>query len=122
MIDLLKFDFCDIEIYEDYVVVTINEGVTVMPKHNTILINIVDTYFRHREFVYITHRVKSYAVNPSTYFETSKIKNLRAFVVVSKDFKAKANAEVEMLFFSKPFKIFDDLQEAKEWAEATIHA
>jgi len=122
MIDLLKFDFCDIEIYEDYVVVTINEGVTVMPKHNTILINIVDTYFRHREFVYITHRVNSYAVDPSIYLETSKIKNLRVFVVVSKDYKAKANAEVEMLFFNKPFKIFDDLQEAKEWAEATLHA
>ncbi|TXE05964.1 hypothetical protein ES711_14085 [Gelidibacter salicanalis] len=122
MIDLLKFDFCDIEIYEDYVVVMINEGVTVMPKHNTILINIVDTYFRHREFVYITHRVNSYAVDPSIYLETSKIKNLRVFVVVSKDYKAKANAEVEMLFFNKPFKIFDDFQDAKDWAEASIHA
>ncbi|MBJ7880379.1 hypothetical protein [Gelidibacter salicanalis] len=122
MIDHLKFDFCDIEIYVGYVIVTINEGVTVLPKHNIVLINVVDTYFRNKEFVYITHRVNSYAVDPSTYFKTSKIKNLRAFVVVSKDFKAKANAEVEMLFFSKPFKIFDDLEEATQWAEATIHA
>ncbi|WP_243835783.1 hypothetical protein [Gelidibacter sediminis] len=93
-----------------------------MPKHNTVLVNIVDTYFRDREFVYITHRINSYAVDPSVYFETSKIKNLRAFVVVSNDYKAKSNAEVEMLFSSKPFKIFDNLEDAVSWVKSSVLA
>lgn len=122
MIDLLKFDFCEIEIHDDYIIVTMNEGLTVLPKHNAVLVHVVDTYFRNREFVYITHRINSYAVDPTTYFETSKISNLRGFAVVSKGYKAKANAEVEMLFFTKPYKIFDDLEEATQWAETTIHA
>lgn len=120
MKDFLKFDFCEMHIYEDYLVVVINEGITVLPKHNVILNNVVDTYFHKKEFVYITHRIHSYAVDPATYFETSKISNLKGFAVVSKDFKAKSNAEVERLFLNKPFEIFDTLENAVEWAETMV--
>lgn len=120
MKDLLKFDFCEMHIYDCYVVVIINEGLIVSPKHNIVLNNVVDTYFHNKDFVYITHRINSYSVDPSTYFETSKISNLKGFAVVSKDFKAKANAEVEKLFFKKKFEIFDDLQDAVTWAELIV--
>lgn len=120
MKDLLKFDFCEMHIYDSYVIVTVNEGLTVSPKHNTILNNVVDTYFHNKEFVYITHRINSYAVDPATYFETSKISNLKGFAVVSKDFKAKSNAEVEKLFLKKPFEIFDDLDDAVTWAKSLV--
>lgn len=120
MKDLLKFDFCEMHIYDSYVIVIINEGLTVSPKHNTVLNNVVDTYFHNKEFVYITHRINSYAVDPATYFETSKINNLKGFAVVSKDFKAKSNAEVEKLFLKKTFEIFDDLDDAVAWAKSIV--
>ncbi len=69
-----------------------------------------------RPFVYITNRINSYSVDPQIYFETSKIKNLAGFAVVSKKYKAKSNAEIEKMFFSKPFEIFGDLDSAKKWA------
>ena len=120
MTDLLQLDFCEMHIYDFYTVVIINEGVTVSPKHNAVLINIVDTYFQNKDFVYITHRLNSYAVDPATYIETSKIKNLKGFAVVSKDYKAKSNVEVEKLFLDKPVEIFNDLKDAVSWAQSIL--
>ncbi|MBO3098088.1 hypothetical protein [Gelidibacter pelagius] len=121
MTDLLKFDFCEMQIYDDYVIVIINEGITISPKHNIELNNVVETYFRNTKFVYISHRINSYAVDPATYFETSKIKNLKGFAVVSKDYKAKSNAEVEKLFLNKPLEIFDDLNKAISWKDSILN-
>jgi hypothetical protein len=120
MTDVLQFDFCKMHIYENYMIVVMNEGVTVTPAHNQILLNIADTYFKNKSFVYITHRVHSYAVDPAVYIETSKIPNLAGFCVVSNDFKAKSNAEVEKLFLNKPFEIFNTLQEAITWATSFL--
>ncbi|WP_353778595.1 hypothetical protein [Winogradskyella sp. 3972H.M.0a.05] len=122
MTDVLKFDFCIMHIYDHYMVVEINEGVHLTPEHNQILINISDTYYRNRPFVYLTHRINSYSVDPAIYKETSKISNLAGFAVISKDYKAKSNAEIEKLFLNKPFEIFDTLPEAIEWANHVISA
>lgn len=121
MTDLLKFDFCEMHIYDDYVIVIIDEGIIVSPKHNIELNNVVDTYFRNKKFVYISHRKNSYTVDPTTYIETSKIKNLVAFAIVSKDFKARSNAEVEKLFLNKPLEIFDDIQKAVSWKDSVLN-
>lgn len=124
MTDVLKYDFCTMHIYDNYMIVVINEGVTVTPEHNLVLLNVVDTYYKNTRFVYITHRLNSYAVNPAVYRETSKIKNLAGFCVVSGDYKAKRNAEIEKLFLNKPFEIFDTVEEAIVWANTitnTLH-
>ncbi len=121
MTDVLKYDFCTMHIYDYYMIVVINEGVTVTPEHNKVLLNVADTYFTNTNFVYITHRLHSYAVDPAIYNETSKIKNLAGFCVVSSDYKAKRNAEIEKLFLNKPFEIFDTIDEATTWANSIIN-
>jgi hypothetical protein len=120
MEDELKFDFCTMYIYNNYMVVVMNEGVNITPIHNKTLLNIVDTYYSKKKFVYITHRLHSYSVDPAIYFETSKIENLAGFAVVSKDYKAKSNAEIEKLFFNKPFEVFNTLEEAVSWANSIL--
>lgn len=120
MEDELKFDFCDIQIYDNHMVTVMKEGVTITPDHNKVLLNIVDTYYNKKRFVYITHRLHSYSVNPAIYFETSKITNLAGFAVVSKDYKAKSNAEIEKLFLNKPFEVFNTLEEAVSWAGSLL--
>jgi hypothetical protein len=116
----LTYDFCEMTIHTNYVIVVMKEGVDITPEHNHVLVDVTNQYFKNTPFVYITHRINSYSVNPKIYFETAKIKNLRGFAVVSKDYKAKVNAEIEKMFFSKPFEIFGDLDEAKQWAEALV--
>ncbi len=101
-------------------VVVMKEGITITKDHNNVLLNIVETYYSHKKFVYITHRLNSYSVDPAIYFETSKINNLAGFAVVSKDFKAKSNAEIERLFLDKPFEVFNTLEEAVAWTESIL--
>ena len=122
MTDVIKYDFCTMHIYDHYMIVVINEGVTITPEHNSVLLNVVDTYYNNTRFVYITHRLHSYAVDPAVYKETSKIENLAGFCVVSSDYKAKRNAEIEKLFLNKPFEILDTIDEAITWSDSILNA
>ncbi len=115
MITSYNFDFCYIEIYNDYVKAVVKEGVTVSPKHNDVLIHIAERHFKNRPFVYLTHRINSYAVNPTIYLETAKIKNLIGFAVVSTDPKQIMQIKIEKIFFRKEFKQFDNIESALDW-------
>ena len=120
MKETLSFDFCDMSIYDNYLVVIIKEGVNITPKYNSVLLEVVENHFFNKPFVYITHRLNSYSVDPKIYFETSKIENLKGFAVVSSNYKAKINAKIEQIFFNKPFEIFTKLEDALSWAESLV--
>lgn len=107
-------------IYDNYLVVVMKEGVNITPKHNNVLVEVTKNHFSDKPFVYITHRINSYSVDPKIYLETSKIKNLKGFAVVSSNYKAKVNAQIEQMFFNKPFEIFTKLDEAIRWANELI--
>ena len=115
MKEILTFDFCDITVYDNYIVVVMKEGVNITPDYNSVLLEIANTYFSDKPFIYITHRINSYSVDPKIYYETSKIKTLKGFAVVTKNYKAKVNAQIEQRFFSKPYKIFKNLEDAEKW-------
>jgi hypothetical protein len=120
MSQVVIFEFGKIEIHDTYVLAVMNEGVTVKPEYNIELIKIADKYFKGQPFAYITHRLNSYSVNPQIYFETSKIENLAAFAVVSKNKISTSNTEIEKIFLKKPFKHFTDLDNAIAWANEKI--
>lgn len=121
MITKYDFGFCNVEIYDDYVKVVINEGETVSPEHNETLIELANAHFKNRPFVYITHRIYSYSVNPTIYLETSKIENLVGFAVVSTNHKQKIQTKLEKAFFEKEFRQFDTMEEALSWKNEIIH-
>ena len=116
----LKYDFCLVPLYENYLIAHINEGFHVLSEHNKVLLELAQSYYKNRSFVYITERINSYSVDPQIYFQTSKIQNLVGIAVVSKKYMAKSNADVEKMFFSKPFETFKDIEEAKDWANALV--
>ncbi|BAO77551.1 hypothetical protein [Winogradskyella sp. PG-2] len=107
-------------VHNNYLVVVMKEGVNITPEHNKFLLEVTNNHFSNKPFVYITHRVNSYSVDPKIYFETSKIENLRGFAVVSSNYKAKINAQIEQMFFNKPFEIFATLDEAFIWANELV--
>jgi hypothetical protein len=120
MIKSLKYPFCTIDVYSNYVISRINEGFHLTPDKNRILEDIANDYFKDKPFVYITHRINSYSVDPSIYLQTSKVKNLAGMAVVAEAPLSKGNAEVEKLFLKKPFEIFTDLNDAIEWVKSLI--
>ncbi len=115
MIDVLDFEFGEIRVFSNFVVVVMKEGITVQPEHNKQLVLIAEKYYKGKNFGYITYRINSYAVNPMVYLLTSKIDNLVAFAVVSTDGLKLSNIEIEKRFLTKPFEHFSNLDDAKNW-------
>jgi hypothetical protein len=116
-------DFCEVTIFPDYIYVVMNEGINVVPEYNDILLRLTNTYFNGKDFVYITHRINSYSVNPTIYLKTARIKNLKGFAVVAADSEKEIiNTKVEKLFFDKPFALFESMEDAIHWKNSLLNS
>ena len=111
-----QLSFCELSFFEFYMIAIINEGVNIGARENKILTKHAIEFYCNKPFVYITHRIHSYSVDPHIYPETATINNLGGFAVVSADYKAKHNAQIEKIFFNKPFEIFSKMEDATSWA------
>ena len=107
-------------IFPNFIINQIKEGVLIESYHNDILNTIIHRYFRNKEMVYISNRVKSYTVNPLIYNDTEKIPNLIAIAMIPETDTMRKNAEYERTFFDKPYEIFESLGEAIFWAHQLI--
>ena len=120
MLKEIKLKFAKVNIYYNFMVFVMNEGLHGSPDLNSVLEDIVSQHFYDRLFVYITYRKNSYSVDPVIYKYTSKIQNLAGFAVVTKENIAKKNEEIEKLFLKKPFEIFNKLDDAIVWAKSIL--
>ena len=116
----LIYDFCEIEVFDNYIIVVMFEGIILTPDKNDVLLSIATKYYKDSYFGYITNRIHSYSVDPSIYLETSKIENLISFAIVSSKQINISNSQIEKLFFKKPFKHFKELKEAIDWTEKNV--
>lgn len=116
--------FCTLKFYEHIVINTINEGANIDYDAAAIMTQECLSVYHKKPFVYITKRANSYSVDPNIYIDLVNIKSLIGFAVVcDNDSLAHKNAEIEQLFFNnkKPFKIFEKLDDATEWAVKIIN-
>ncbi|MFL0352474.1 hypothetical protein [Xanthomarina sp. GH4-25] len=120
MSNIITYPFGKVTIHDNFLIFVMNEGITVLPEYNEILVEIATTFFKNKRFVYITHRINSYSVDPNIYFKTSQIENLIGFAVVTGDKIYRDNVALEKTFFSKPFKSFTELNDAIDWANKLI--
>ncbi len=117
LIKMIKvFDFCILKFYDNYVISIINEGVIVSKEISDKISKAAINYYQGKPFVYITHRMHSYSVDPNIYKDVSKIKNLAGFVVVSDSKTSIKSALLENIFLNKPFQIFSNLEDGILWA------
>jgi len=121
MSNQLNCPFGSISIHDYYLIAVMNEGVTVTDKVNTIIMGIIDRYYKGKSFIYIAHRLNSYAVDPNVYKKVAQIKNLTGIAIVSTKQVALNNAEIERLFITIPFETFNTLDEATHWASTILH-
>ncbi len=120
MIASFDFSFCKVEIHTDYVLTIMTEGITVIPKYNNLLLMATDQYYKNKPFVYISHRINSYAVDPSIHIEMSKIPNLVGFAVVSNNPIQKMQTALEQSLFEKELRLFTTLKSAIAWKNKII--
>ncbi len=117
---IFKYNFGIAEIHDNYMIMKMNEGITVNSEINKILTDLAIDMFEGRPFGYITRRENSYSVDPNVYLETSKIENLVGFAIVSKEKIHITTVEVEKLFLNKPMKVFEELKGAIAWVQSII--
>jgi len=107
-------------IFDEFLVNQIKEGTLVTVDHNRKLAEVLDRHFKNKPVVYISNRIFSYAVDPITYLETSKIHNLLAMAIVTDNEVYRSNALLEKKFYKKDFAVFKTLSEAVGWSHNVI--
>jgi len=108
--------------YQNMAVVEGIEGTHVtFEKVSNVLRVAEEVYGNDIPFVYISHRIHSYSIDPIGYYEAIKsFHNLKALAIVTSSKRTKMIANLEKLFVAKPIRVFDDLDSAILWAEEII--
>ncbi|MEM6718092.1 MAG: STAS/SEC14 domain-containing protein [Bacteroidota bacterium] len=110
----------EVEIYHNYMLAVINEGVTMNIDTASEVILIANKHFSATPFVYITVRKNSYSVDPMVYLKVIEIETLKAIAIVSDKFIDNHNVKIEKHFFNKPMQIFKTQEEAISWTNSLI--
>lgn len=109
-----------VQVFDNYMVSTINEGATLTLERAYQIIGIAEIHFREKNFGYISLRQNSYAVDPTIYNYIRQIENLQAFAIVSVKEIDMHNFNIEKLFYKKPMKFFIKYENALTWVKRRV--
>lgn len=104
--------------YDRIVIAKINSDIHLKFKDAGPILEKCRVHYPDEGFIYITHRVNSYSVEPLEYKDMEGIPNLIGLAVVGPTHEKQKNAEIERQFFSTPFAILDTLDAALVWAKS----
>lgn len=120
IIKYYDFEFCEVFVFDEFLINQVREGVVIEPHHNDHLNAVVQEHFSGKNMIYVSNRVKSYSVNPLIYVEVERIPNVLAIAIIPKTALMRRNAEYEQGFYDKPYEIFDNLSEAIAWVHTIL--
>lgn len=113
---IVSLDFAVVHLYKHYVITYVKEGVCIDESELNAFKKIADDFYYDRPFVYISNRVEDYNVNPVAYLKITFPEYLLGIAIVISEEKSK-NAHFEEKFVKIPYRIFNALDEAKQWAK-----
>lgn len=119
-LDTIELDFTILEFYPNFVVSRIKEDVLFSKLQVRELIEVCSGFYSEVDFVYISHRVNDYNVDPTIYHKIEKINNLAGIAIVSVKAASLKMAEFEQKFSKVPFEVFTELEEAQNWVKELI--
>jgi len=117
----IETDFARLNFYEHFVITEMHEGIDLDENIVDVMIQFAIDFYGKKPFGYISNRVNSYSVNPVIYFKISKIDNLAAFAVVSTKMIVTYNVQIEKAFMTRPYELFDNLDEAVNWVKQLVN-
>lgn len=116
----IDLDFVQIEIYDQYALLTIREGTVFdLPKLGSIF-EIFEQYYGDKPFGYISNRKFDYSVNPTCYLEVSNHPKLKSIAVLCHTEASYNTAQFEKAFYKRPFGVFYSLEECIEWTSKNV--
>ncbi|WP_438423298.1 hypothetical protein [Aquimarina macrocephali] len=110
-------EFCKIDLYDQYVILTINENVNFTLNKASILRDKLRKHYETEGFVMISHRKFEHKVSPEIY-KQGLLNNMRGLAIVSSNDKERDKAIMEQPLYGKSFAFFNTLEEAKSWAKS----
>lgn len=115
-----QLDIGIVQVYENYMVATFEEGATVTLERAYQIIGISEIHFREKDFGFISLRKNSYAIDPTIYNYLRELDNLKAFAIVSVKEIDMHNFKIEKLFYKKPMKFFIEFDNALRWVKQRL--
>ncbi|MDC6366989.1 MULTISPECIES: STAS/SEC14 domain-containing protein [Flavobacteriaceae] len=115
-----RLDIGTVQVFDNYMVSTFDEGATVTLERAYQLIGISEIHFRDKNFGYISLRKNSYAVDPTIYNYVRGLENLKAFAIVSKKEIDMHNFKIEKLFYKKNMQFFIEFDNALAWVKKRL--
>jgi hypothetical protein len=118
--EVLDTEIGTIYFYDSILVMEAKEDVLISIKTGlSILLDVVKRVGL-KPVVYISNRVNSYSVDPNDYKFLNMIPNLKGIAIVSYSEINFQTVDLEKSFIKKPCESFNNLLEAKEWANEVL--
>lgn len=109
-------DFCSMELYPKYVILTVNEGVEFNLPKATIIRQKLSEIFKDKEFLMISNRKFKHTL-PTEVYKKGQLSNMRGLAIVANTKEGREKALEEQKLYGKSFAFFTNLEDAKSWAE-----
>ena len=109
-------EFCELELFEHYAVVTIQENVSFTLQKANIIRDRLRKYYKSKHFILISNRKFNHTVSVDIY-KQGALPNMKGIAIVSTNCEERDKALKEQLLYGKSFTFFDSVEEAKSWAE-----
>ncbi len=109
-------EFCQMQLYDQFVVLTINENVEFTLEKASIIRDKLLQYYKSKNFVLISHRKHKHNVYPEIY-KQGQLNNMKGLAVVSSHDEERDKAIIEQPLYGKSFVFFSCLEDAKSWAK-----
>jgi hypothetical protein len=116
MIKKIDFEFTSIEIYDNFFVVRIMEGVKVTLEHHLEVMDIVNQYFSS-PYDMILDEVNSYSVEFAVMMHMRNDPNIVCIGIVYYRMATKIALSVGKNFIGKPSKFSSDYNEVESWVK-----
>ncbi|MEW7277136.1 hypothetical protein ABW636_00905 [Aquimarina sp. 2201CG1-2-11] len=109
-------EFCELELFEHYVVVTIQENVNFTLEKATVIRDKLRKYYKSKHFILISNRKFNHTVSYDIY-KHGALSNMKGIAIVSTNCEERNKALKEQPLYGKSFTFFDSVEDAKSWAE-----
>ncbi len=112
----LDIGFAHFDIFENYLIATINEGVVFDTPHLKKFQTVFEKYYPNKPFGYISDRKNDYTINPTCYIEATsfppKIVGMATLCYSEISYK---NATFAERFLVWPHKAYYTMEECQKW-------
>ena len=117
----LDIGFAQFELYDDYLIGTIKEGIVFNTFHLIKFHEIFDEHYSNRPFGYISNRKYDYTIDPTCYFDVSNFSDrLVGIAVLCFSEASYNNAIFAKQFIQRPQKPFYNEEDCVQWIRGLL--